>query len=149
MATIHNFQDLDCWKAARAYSKRVYQVIKSTSLNFDKPLANQLNGSSGSVMDNIAEGFGRDGNKEFINFLSIAKASLEESRSQLFRALDREHITNEAFEELYKLSQECRQLIGGFMTYLRKSEYKGMKYETQEPESIYSILGDFEERRYL
>ena len=93
MATINNFEDLDTWKRARELNKVIYSVITGTNLKNDYKLKEQINGSSGSIMDNIAEGFERSGNREFNNFLSIAKASCGETRSQLYRVYDRKYIT--------------------------------------------------------
>ncbi|WP_339814333.1 four helix bundle protein, partial [Zunongwangia profunda] len=94
MATIKQFEDLEIWQKAREICRIVYETKKNTNLKNDFKLYNQLNGSSGSIMDNIAEGFERNGNREFIQFLSIAKASCGETRSQLYRAFDRGYLND-------------------------------------------------------
>lgn len=81
MGTIQQFEDLEIWQNARGLCQDIFDIKESTPLKGDYKLYNQINGSSGSVMDNIAEGFERNGNREFIQFLSIAKASCGESRS--------------------------------------------------------------------
>ena len=91
MATIKQFEDLDIWKLARILCNDIYKLAIKTELRKGYRLYNQIDGSSGSVMDNIAEGFERNGNKEFIQFLSIAKASCGETRSQLYRVYDRSY----------------------------------------------------------
>ena len=95
MATINKFEDLEIWQLAREICKDVWFLFETTSLGNDFKLKNQMNGSSGSVMDNIAEGFERNGRREFIQFLSIAKGSCGELKSQLYRSLDRKHISKE------------------------------------------------------
>ncbi|MEO7309715.1 MAG: four helix bundle protein [Chitinophagaceae bacterium] len=90
MATVKRFEDLECWKNGRKICKKVNHIITHTPLPSDYKLKDQINGSSGSVMDNIAEGFGRFGNKEFVNFLTISVGSANECQSQLYRVLDRE-----------------------------------------------------------
>ena len=100
MATITKFEDLEVWQLARELSKEIYSLTFIEPIKSDFRLKDQMRGSSGSIMDNIAEGFERDGKAEFRQFLSISKGSCGEVRSQLYRALDRNHITNEQFENL-------------------------------------------------
>lgn len=100
MATVNKFEDLEIWQLSRILYKEVYQIIEESNLKNNYRLCNQIDGSSGSIMDNIAEGFERNGNKEFIQFLSIAKASCGETRSQLYRVFDRNFMSKEKFEIL-------------------------------------------------
>lgn len=126
MATIKEFE---IWQLARELNKKVYPLLTLMQEEKNYELKNQLDGSAGSVMDNISEGFERGGNKEFIQFLSFSKGSLGEVRSQLYRAHDRGFINT---EELEKLQSECKLLAGKtgkFMSYLRNSEIKGIKFK--------------------
>lgn len=108
----------------------LFPLTSKGSFERDFKLRDQINGSSGSVMDNIAEGYERDGKLEFRQFLSIAKGSCGEVRSQLYRALDRNHITNDEFDSLKQQSEEISKQLKGFISYLNASEYKGAKYKT-------------------
>src|SRR5687768_6908012 len=100
MATIRSFEDLEVWKKAREFSGKIYDLTCQGSFAKDYSLKDQINKSSGSVMDNIAEGFERGGNKELITFLSYSKGSVGEARSQLYRAFDRKHIGETIFNTL-------------------------------------------------
>ncbi len=93
--TIHRFEDLEIWKSARLRCLKIRELSVNTSLSKDFSIKDQILRSSGSVMDNIAEGYERDGKKEFIQLLYIAKGSLGETRSQLHRCFDAHHITEE------------------------------------------------------
>jgi len=129
MATIKKFEDINAWQQARVLSKNIYAITNSKNFSNDFDLRSQIRRASGSVMDNIAEGFERGGRIEFIQFLGISKASAAEVRSQLFRALDQNYITKETFEELYKMTDDIGKMIGALIAYLNKSDIKGEKYK--------------------
>ena len=129
MATILRFEELDGWKMARDLTKDIYRISSETKFSRDFVLCNQIRSASISIMSNIAEGFERDGNKEFSNFLSIAKGSAGEVRSQLYVAMDQNYISNSDFETIYKKADENGRLIGGLMKYLRTSDVRGLKFK--------------------
>lgn len=128
MSKINRFEDLEIWQKARCLCNEIYILMTETGLSKDYALKDQLNGSSGSVMDNIAEGFERGGKKEFIQFLYISKASAGEARSQLYRVFDRKYITEEKFNDLSSSILEISKQISKFIDYLKKTEYKGDKF---------------------
>lgn len=128
---VKRFEDLEIWQLSRSLCNEIYEIIENSQLKQNFKLSNQIDGSSGSIMDNIAEGFERNGNKEFLQFLSIAKASCGETRSQLYRVLDRKFISLEEFEKLKTETEVLSIKINNLMTYLSKSEYKGIKYKNR------------------
>lgn len=128
MATIKSFEDIEAWKKARRLSSDLFQIFTHSPARTDFALRDQMNRSAGSVMDNIAEGFDRGGNREFINFLSIAKGSAAETQSQLYRLFDRQYISREEFDRLYKESSSIARMLGAMISYLKKSEFKGPKF---------------------
>ena len=132
MGTINRFEDLEIWQLAMSQCSDFDLLVETTLLAQDFELRNQMNASSGSVMDCIAEGFERSGNNEFKNFLVIAKGSNGEFRSQLHRCLNRKHITKEKFDELYTKNEMLGKKIMAFIKYLQQSEYKGQRYKKEE-----------------
>jgi four helix bundle protein len=132
MGTIRRFEDLPVWKESRQFCKELHDVTNQGTFAKDFELRNQINRSSGSVMDNIAEGFEREGRGEFIQFLSIAKASAGEVKSQLYRAVDRGHISESQFKTMYSGIDHIGRMLRGFIEYLKKCEIKGLKYKPSE-----------------
>ena len=129
MSAVRDFEELAIFQKARDLSKNIYPITQRGEFKYDTRFVQQIRASAGSIMDNIAEGFERTGNKEFLNFLYIAKGSCGEVRSQLIRANDLGYMTKEEYDELYT---ECRKLSAGIMNFIkeiRTSEYAGAKYK--------------------
>jgi four helix bundle protein len=129
MAKIERFEDLTSWQKARELNRLIYKATRNGAFAKDFGLRDQIRRASVSVMSNIAEGFERGGDKEFIQFLSNAKGSCGEVRCQLYAALDEEYLNETEFEELYEQSMEISRLVSGFMAYLRRSELRGSKFK--------------------
>ena len=132
MATILRFEEIISWQEARELNKSVGKLIDDGRFKHSYRLIGQIEGSAGSVMDNIAEGFERGGNKEFVQFLYIAKGSCGELRSQLYRALDRNYITQEEFETLSAHAMKISSLIQKLIDYLERSQTTGIKYKLKK-----------------
>lgn len=127
--TVEKFEDLEIWQEARRLSEIVFQLTQKGTFKNDFKLRDQIRGSSGSTMDNIAEGFERNGKGEFIQFLSIAKGSCGETRSQAYRAFDYKHINKEELKDLINRCTLLSRKISSLMGYLKKSNFKGSKYK--------------------
>lgn len=132
MATVVNFEELKVWQKARDLCKLIYVVVQSENFAKDYQLRQQINGSSGSVMDNIAEGFGRNGNIEFINFLYIANGSAKETKSQIYRAFDRKYISEDKQIEVLTLVDEIGKMLFSLIRYLDKNDFRGIKFRSRE-----------------
>ena len=132
MATFKKFEEIIAWQKARELNKHIGELIHTGRFKSNFRLINQIEGSAGSIMDNIAEGFERSGNREFLQFLYVAKGSCGEFRSQLYRALDRQYISLPEFDELYERSREIIVMLQKLIDYLEASDYKGPKYKERD-----------------
>ena len=131
--SLKSFEDLECWKAARELRIFVSQnIISKFPIDEKYALTSQLKRSSRSVSDNIAEGFGRGGNLEFIQFLEISHGSACECQSQLYRIVDRKYIPEGKFTELNNLCEEIKKITISLIHYLSSSENKGIKYSLRK-----------------
>src|SRR5438067_4928233 len=121
MAKIRKFEDIESWKRVRKLANEIYNVTAVGRFTRDFGLRDQIRRAALSIMLNIAEGFERGGDKEFLQFLSVAKGSCGETRAQLYVALDQAYISVAEFESLFKSTMEVSQLISGLTRYLHHS----------------------------
>ena len=128
------FEDLEVWKEGRRLTQRIYQLTKNENFSKDFALRDQIRRAAVSIMSNIAEGFERGGNQEFVQFLYVAKASCGEVRSQVYVALDQSYVASTEVDELTNSFKRLSSMIRNFITYLRKSGMKGEKF--RKPESF-------------
>jgi four helix bundle protein len=131
MATIKCFEDILAWQKAGVLNEKVGGYIDNGRFKRNFRLIDQIEGSAGSIMDNIAEGFERSGNREFLQFLYISKGSCGELRSQLYRALDRKYIQQSEFDDLFELAKEIIVMLQKLIDYLEQSQLKGTKYKSR------------------
>jgi len=132
VATIERFEDVHAWQKGRELTQRVYLASRRGEFAKDFALRDQIRRAVISITSNIAEGFERGGNKEFIQFLSHSKGSCGEARSQLYVALDETYVAQDEFQELYDMCIEISRLLDGFITYLKKTELKGRKFASPQ-----------------
>ena len=128
MNRIEKFEDIIAWQKARVLTKEIYKCTQVGGFARDYGLKDQIQRASVSTMANVAEGFERDGDKEFTQFLSTSKGSCGEVKSHLYVALDQGYLTPVSFDQLYGQASEVSRLLSGFMTYLRESNLRGSKY---------------------
>jgi len=127
MATIKRFEEINAWKVARELCLKIGSIIDEGSFEKSYRLIAQIESSSGSIMDNIAEGFKRGTRAEFIQFLGYSKGSCGEFRSQLYRANDRKYLNQKQFDELYSLAVRISAMLQKLVEYLQKTEVKGVR----------------------
>jgi four helix bundle protein len=130
--TFKSFEEFECWQDARALDNSIYKLTIKNGFERDFKLRDQILGATGSIMDNVAEGFDRSGNREFVRFLTYSKGSAAEVKSQLYRALDRTYISQNEFEKNYADADIVSKKIGGLIKYLNNSEFKGPRFKTNE-----------------
>lgn len=119
---IERFEDFIAWQRARELTRKIYQVTEQEKFAKDFGLKNQIQRASVSVMSNIAEGFERFRPNEFHQFLSVAKGSCAEVRSQLYIALDSGYLTENTFTELKATTEELSKIINGLRSYIERQK---------------------------
>ena len=125
---ISRFEDLEIWQEARELYRRVFQITSEKPFVSDFRFRDQMRASAGSVADNIAEGFDRGGNKEFIQFLTVSKGSCGEVRSQSYRANDSHYITQEVLDEFLERTDSITRKTINLINYLKNSSQKGIRF---------------------
>ena len=128
MARIERFEDIESWKKGRALTREIYRITSTGRLAQDFCLRDQMRRACISIVSNIAEGFERSGDREFVNFLAIAKGSCGELRSQLYLVRDLEYISVEQFESLTEAARDVGRLLSALMAYLDKSTFRGNRF---------------------
>jgi four helix bundle protein len=131
MPTIERFEDLQCWQSGRILKRALYCLTRKESFAKDRDLVSQVRRAAFSVTSNIAEGFERGGNRELGQFLATSKVSLGEIKDHLYTAIDEAYITQIEFDETYRAAEEAARLVGGFMSYLQRSEMTGPKFASR------------------
>jgi four helix bundle protein len=129
MASFKSFEEIEAWQISRELTREVYACTNRRNFSRDFGLCDQIRRAAVSVMSNIAEGFERGGNAEFIQFLAIAKGSTGEVESQLYVALDQTYITSDEFQSLKKRISSLKKMLAGFMNYLKRSTLRGLKFK--------------------
>jgi four helix bundle protein len=120
MSKVDRFEDLIAWKKARTLTRAIYEATHSKPMAHDYGLSNQMQRAAVSIMSNIAEGFERGSRAEFHQYLTIAKASCAELRSQLYIALDVGYLNQERFQTLFAQAEEVGRIVGGLRASLKK-----------------------------
>jgi four helix bundle protein len=125
---ITRFEDLKCWQEARILVNMVYEAIRnSPQFQKDFRLVGQITDASVSSMSNIAEGFSRRSDKEFIQFLFVSKSSATEVQSEAYVALDQKYTSNDVFKQIYNQAEKVSRMDSRFITYLLQNEKKPKK----------------------
>ena len=132
MGAFRTFEEIEAWQQARTLAKIVYEASGKGAFGRDFALRDQIRRAAVSVMSNIAEGFGRGGAREFVQFLSIARGSASEVSAQLYVALDQGYVSKESFGQLQEQATRTGSVISGLVRYLRTAGLKGSKYRTSD-----------------
>ena len=115
---VKTFEDLQVWKDARKFVKSIYELTSMKKFKKDYGLKDQIQRAAVSIMNNISEGFERNNNREYKNFLGYAKGSAGEVRSMLYIAFDLNYISQSEFDAIYKNSVNIITKISNFKKYL-------------------------------
>ena len=129
MASVNDFRDFEAFKACRAFVREIGLLVRTRAFVPNRRLVDQMERASISVLSNFAEGFEREGNSEFVQFLAISKGSIGELRAQLIYSLDLELIPESRYNAMDQVAESATRLIGGLMRYLGRSAKRGRKYD--------------------
>jgi four helix bundle protein len=132
VATVKRFEDLEIWQIERNLYQKISAIAERLRQKKEYRFAEQIKSATGSIMDNIAEGFDRTSRLEFLNSLSISKGESGGNKSQLYRLLDDMYIRNEEFKELYEDFDKLSGKIANFVKYLNNSKIKGLKFKDRK-----------------
>ena len=127
-----DFEQFEAFQKCREFVRAVAELLNQGAFSKDPVLVTQLRKTMLSIYSNFAEGFERDGNREFAQFVSITKGSVGETRGQLLYALDFGYLEREKFEQLSALAKQAARYLGGLMRYLNNSKYRGRKFKTED-----------------
>jgi len=144
---VRYFEDLEVWKEARRLTNEVYAATRDTGFSKDFGLRDQIRRAAVSVMSNVAEGFERGGNQEFIQFLYIAKGSCGEVRSQLYVALDQEYVGRKLFDQMFNSLKRLSGMISNLIDYLKGSRMRGEKYKKKPYKSLADELAELTKQK--
>jgi len=139
---VENFEDLNVYKQARNLTNKIYEITRQGTFSKDYGLMDQIRRASVSVMSNIAEGFERGTNTEFIQFLFIAKGSCGEVRAQLTIAYDQKYIDEITYNALVDRARRISGMLNNLIAYLKGSRYKGAKYKKPPTKSMTEELNE-------
>ena len=132
MSKVSKFEELEVWQEARAFAIRIFEITHDAAFPKDFGYINQINNAAGSIMDNIAEGFERNGRKEFIQFLSISKGSAGEVRSQIYRGFDRKYFSEFVFTVQIDTIERISKKLSNFISSLNNRLHPGFKYKDRK-----------------
>jgi four helix bundle protein len=121
---ITKFEEIDAWKAARRLAREIFETTEGRHFDRDPSLLRQMRSTTTSIMANIAEGFDSASHAEFSRFLKISRRSATELQSHLYVGLDRGYLDQKRFDELYKGSNDVKNLISGFLRYLKSPKLR-------------------------
>jgi four helix bundle protein len=133
MGTIRTFKDIKAWQKSVELTEAIYHLSNRGSFSHDIALKYQIRRAVISIPSNIAEGYERDGNREFVQFLTVAKGSTAEVQTQAYIAFQTNYISQGEYDYLDSLCREIIRIISGFISYLRSSTVKGIKFKRDEP----------------
>jgi four helix bundle protein len=140
MSTIKSFKDLKVWKDSRIFVKEIYTMINNFPAKEKYSLTSQITRAAVSIMSNIAEGFARESNKEFIRFLIMARGSTAEVQSDLFIALDLKYIDQKEFQNIYYQVENLGKQINGLIKYLKANiKINSLKNKINESCELYEL----------